>query len=159
MRQPFSSTALAPGDLQQLLIKTPKGWWGLRRKLLSTLPFFVVVDHWDYTTAFWGGLGGYSLFSIRGPQQISAIHAEGSWDVVNQWRGLWIQWAVLLLVWPERFKTLWLLTPFSCWQLSSTQPKSTNKSLMYHSYPRELCQRVFNSGIQVRASDNIRHSF
>lgn len=159
MQQPFSNIALVPGDLQQLLIKAPKSWCGSWKKLLSTFPSLFLLITGIIQQLFQGASVVAVYFPYKGHSKISAVHAKGLWDMVNQCRGLWFQWAVLLLVWPERFKTLWLLTPFPCWQLSSTQPNSANKSLMYHIYPRELCQRVFNSGIQVRASDNICHSF
>lgn len=46
------------------------------------------VDYLDYTTDFLGALVVTVYFPYKGHNKIDAIHTDGLWDVVNQWRGL-----------------------------------------------------------------------
>lgn len=165
MQQPFSSIALAPrGDLQQFLIKPLNSWCGLWKELLSfyvSILFFFCPSLGLYNTLLRGSWRTLFIFHTFDHNKISAIHTDELWDMVNRWRGLWCQWAVLLQSWPVRFKTLVLSDYWHHPCADNYHPLSQTAQIsQQHTavIPDSFVSVFFNSGILIRASDNICHS-
>lgn len=117
-------------------------------------------------------LGFYNNF-LRGPwrkqfifhtldhNKISAVHTDELWDKINWWRSLSSQWAVLLQLWPERFKMLVLPDYWHHPCADNYHPLcQTVQISQQHTtvIPDSFVSMFFNSVILIRASENICHS-